>query len=229
MINNFDDIIKAHNLLEDIRKTDEIIEIAKQFPDERPRKKIRWLLETNSNYQMIDFLSEMRVKVIRKKLLATPHDIVNDFNNQMKLKYEIRFIKNFHNKDYWIVSFLQLLKKQACHKINNIKSEIGWNHGIEMSRNHIDERILHEFSTRHPGDYGDTLWGSDYSERIRCKCRKELEGYFNQGEFYDFRKSLQYLDCKYVYFHQGLYLEFTEFSFDDYFVDRDAILDEILS
>ena len=99
---------------------------------------------------------------------------------------------------------------------------------VQRFYNEFDRRIEMEWSTRHPDNYTDYQNNERFSERNRCKCIKEVDPWFQEGKFYEYREKIENPDEVYVYYDRGLHLQFNEGIFKDYFLDRDSIIDSIL-
>jgi hypothetical protein len=231
MINNFEDLKYAYHLLND-STLESIIEFSNSCLDRRPRKIVEYLKENNNDFSIICFCVEYSIKKVRKKLLETPYDDIKNFNECLKEcegYRDYRFIKNFHNKEYWISSFLDILSKKSRDVLGKIQSKIGWDEFKERSRIDFDDRVLNEYSYISYRYSHDPLDMNLYSSKYRCRCKKEIGYFFKLNKFYDFRTRLDSDDEYSVYVNEYLYLTFEENSFSDYFITRDDVLNIILN
>lgn len=183
-------------------------------------------IQQHTDYQRILWLSDMNVKKVRKYLINVDHNLIKEFNEELKQEYpDNKWIQNHHNKDLWTINLLLLIKRKSKFLLYKIDDITGYN-GYEMNRLDFDYRIVFQ-------NIYTTGFNKTFSNKINCYCLKNIldnsnGNLFKNGDEYQYRIGD---DGKYyVYVVEYKYYIFEEYSFGEYFIDhREMKINQILN
>jgi hypothetical protein len=178
-------------------------------------KELWWLLRredlASEISKTVEFIPEITEEMI-------------EFNEVVK-RYETGYLYQHFERDRWVSGILQKMKSEA----SKLEREVNHLTGFMFLKTIMeDERVLDNDSYMTGWIRTDGLTGGEYSPKMRCRCIKDLGRLFKVGELYEFRTKIGE-DNKWVYCGDTTNLEFTEGSFEDYFIDRNSIIDSILN
>lgn len=192
-------------------------------------------IKNNPDYKKILYLSEIRIKKVRKPLLNSDFEQIKLFNQELKTEYPNKtWINNLHTKENWINEVLKLIKTKSKSLLFLIENISGYNH-YEKNRLEFDWRIVIDDNDNHTGYYHHDFKEDDpnWSDKIYCSCIKNIIGewddiIFKKGEKYFYRKKV---DGQIIVMYKFASYIFEGDSFYEYFLSiesRDRILSQIL-